>query len=233
MVVFPWFMYNGVDSRDMGLWVKELPAPARAEERAETVEIPGRAGHLTLKEGVDVHNSRLMECVVQAPYTADFEAILAWLTGSGKVIFSGNENRVYDAEITAEVKFDKVSNSIKEAVIPFFVQPHAGQYPPESAITITGESGTITNPGNVAARPIVEVTYEGNIQINIGDSAMAFTAVPGKLTVDCGANIVLDENGELWQGVYSGDFWRIEPGENEITADNSCTLKITPNWRWK
>ena len=226
-------MYNNIDSRDMGLWVTELPAPTRPEERTETITIPGRAGHLTIKEGENVHESYLMGCVVQAPYYADFGAILAWLSGDGKVVFSNEENRVYEAEITAEIKFEKVSNSLKQATIPFFVQPHKGQYPQEGKITFTGTSGSITNPGDVASMPLIKLTYTGSIQIDIGDTAMAFTSAPGVLNIDCAAGIVTNSDGELWTGTYSGDFWKIEPGANTITANNSCTLEITPRWRWK
>lgn len=216
----------------MGLWVKELPPPARAEERVENIEIPGRAGHLTMKQGANVLNSRLMECIVQAPYTADFEAILAWLTGEGKVIFSNNENRVYEAEITAEIKFDKVSNSIKEATIPFFVQPYKSQNPPEADITITGTSGSITNPGNVESLPIVEIDCTGDIKVTLGGEPMEFAGIDTKITVDCGAEIILDKEGNLWTGTYGGDFWKLQPGTVTVSATQSCTLKITPKWRW-
>ena len=231
----PYFLYNGIDSRNKGLWVKELPAPTRAEERVDVIEIPGRAGHVTIKEGENIHKSYLRECIVQAPATADFNAILSWLSGSGPVVFSNEDNRVYFAEITAEVRFDKISNSLKEATIPFYVQPHKGKYPTESNVVINGTSGSITNPGDVASSPIVviEVTGGGSIQINIGNSAMAFSSAPSYLRVDCGAGIVTTNNGSLWQGVYSGDFFSIGPGANTVTLSSSAKLTITPRWRWK
>ena len=154
------------------------------------------------------------------------------MTGSGTVIFSNDESHVYEAEITAEVKFDNVSNSIKEATIPFFIQPYKAQNPPEADITITGTSGSITNPGNVESLPVVEITYTGDIKVTLGGEPMEFVSVDTKITVDCGAEIILDKDGALWTGTYGGDFWRLQPGTVTVAADNSCTLKITPKWRW-
>lgn len=227
-----WFMWRGVDSRAMGVWVSELPPPTRAAERVQEISIPGRAGSLTLKEGENVHEAYQKDCRITVPYTADFPALLDWLTGEGEVIFANEPDRVYTAHIAAQVQFTRISNSLKQATIPFFCQPHKGQYPPETDITLNA-SGSLYNPGTVAAEPIVTLTLTQAATARFGAYTMRFEhtgAEEETITVDCGAELVT-QNGEIWEGNVYGDFWRIEPGavEAELT---DCTMVIKPRWRW-
>ena len=231
----PWFMWRGKDSRDMGLWITKYPAITRAEERAERLKIPGRAGHMTMIEGEDVYDGYLRECVVTAPYTADFQALTSWLRGEGLVVFGNEDSRAYEAHIAGKVAFDLDGNSFRQATIPFYVQPYKRQFPQETEISRSGESSTITNPGDVESRPIVTVTYTGNIEITIGGHTLAFTglASDAPITVDCGAEIITNADGTIWQGTYSGEFWRIPTGISTITMSAAgCTLFIKPEWRW-
>lgn len=233
----PWFIWNSESSLDHGLWISELPAPTRAEERTEEVEIPGRAGALLCREGDDVHRAYVKECLVTARADADYADILTWLSGTGTVIFSNEQDRVYEAQIAAEVTFIRISNSLKQAKIPFRVNPHKGQYPPETDITLTAD-GTIVNPGTVASRPLVTVTFTDSCTVAFGDTEMTFTAkteegeTPSEETiyVDCDAQIITDSGG-IWEGSSTGDFWRIEPGECEVDLTNAEII-ITPRWRW-
>ena len=231
--MMPWFLWRNVDARDMGVWVSELPAPTRAAERTQEVDVPGRAGTLTLKEGEYVHEGYVKECVVTVPSNSDFASLLDWLQGDGDVIFSNEPDRVYKAHMAAEVKFTRISNSLKQATLAFFVHPHKGQYPPETDITLN-TSGSVYNPGNVPARPIFTLTFTGACTVRIGANAMTFTAAqsaePETVTVDCDAELVTDISG-LWGGEVTGDFLQIPPGESVITLTD-CTAVITPRWRW-
>lgn len=169
--MWPRFNWRGQDSDDFGLLVSELPAPTRAAERTENITIPGRAGVLTYKEGANVHEAYVKEVTVQAPAEADFAAILDWLTGTGTVIFSNEPDRVYFAHIAAEVRFDRVSNALKQAVIPFAVHPHKGQYPPETDIALAN-GGTVVNPGTVDSRPVIGLTFTGSTTITVNGAAL-------------------------------------------------------------
>lgn len=177
----PWFIWNRESSLDYGLWIGELPAPTRAEERTEGIKIPGRAGVLTYKEGENVHDEYVKEVPVQVRADADFAPILNWLTGSGEVIFSNEPDRVYFAHISGEVAFDKVSNGLKQATIPFAVHPHKGMYPPETEITLAS-GGTVYNPGTVAAKPIISLTFTGSTTITVNNDAMILHSTPTTAT---------------------------------------------------
>ena len=97
----PYFIWKNIDSRTMGIWVSELPAPTRAAERTHQVEIPGRAGTLTLREGDNVHVGYLKDTRITVAADADFAAILDWLSGDGEVVFSNEPDRAYLAHLGA------------------------------------------------------------------------------------------------------------------------------------
>lgn len=231
--MFPHFYWNGQDSRDMGLWITNLPPVIRAKERTQELTIPGRAGHLTMLEGENIYDGYVKECVVTVPFYANYTAITAWLRGSGVVVFSNEPERSYMARIAGEVKFERIGNSFRQAMIPFFVQPYKMQFPKESAIAIAGTSGSIYNPGDVESRPIVTVTYTGDLDVTIGGVTMSFTGLNSStpIIVDCDAEIITSA-GAIWEGTFGGDFWRIPVGTSAVAANNSCTLSIAPEWRW-
>lgn len=217
----------------MGVWVSELPPPTRAAERTEEVTIPGRAGTLTLKEGTNVHEGYKKDCKITVRWDADFDTLFRWLQGDGEVIFANEPDRVYFAHIAAQVQFTKISNTLKQATISFYVHPHKGKYPPEGDITLNA-SGDLFNPGTVASEPIVTLSLTGAATAQIGAYTMEFeTAVANTaetIVIDCGAEIVT-KDGEIWNGKTSGDFFRIEPGHNTVTLTD-CTMVVKPRWRW-
>ena len=234
----PWFIWKGESSEDYGIWVSELPAPTRAEERMEDITIPGRAGSLTYREGDNVHEAYVRDVKITVRANADFASLLTWLSGDGQAIFSNEPDRVYTAHINGEVKFDKEGNSLKIATIPFYCQPHKGQYPPETAVTFSA-NGTLRNPGTVSARPLVSVTFTETCTVTLGDMAMTFTSeapaegesyVQETISVDCEAQIITCPDG-IWRGTSSGDFWLLPPGDNAVTL-TGASVSIMPRWRW-
>ena len=170
-------------------------------------------------------------------------AILDWLHGSGEVIFSNDPGRVYFADIPNELKFSRDGNSLRNAVIPFFVHPHAGQWPPETAIAYSAD-GTIYNPGTVAAKPKIEITFTGSCTLAIGDTEVEFTDVPvgsGQtqpqitITVDCDAQIIwhIESNATVVDTqLSSGKFPVLLPGSNSVTGSGWSSITVTKRERF-
>lgn len=220
----PWFIWKGLNSYTEKLWVTKLPSIIRAPERNEEIVIPGRAGSLIMLEGEDVHDPYMKECVVQLHNARNIEPLLDWLCGSGDVVFSNEPEKAYEATITDKVEFQRVGNVLLQATIPFFVKPYKKNRYGDDTITIT-TSGTIHNLGNVASKPIVTVT--GGTTVAIDGNEMTFGG-SGTLVVDC-ENHIVTQNGELFTGSVTGDFWRIPKGECEVTGN--CVIQ--PRWRWR
>ena len=217
----------------MGLWITQLPPIVRAEERVQRLKVPGRAGHLTMTEGENIYDGYVKNCVVTVRGNADFDSLTKWLRGEGKVVFSNEENRLYTARIAGNISFDKLGNLLRQATIPFYVQPYKERYPKELPITKNTQSFTIYNPGDVESRPTVIIDHTGDIEIEIGGIIMTFNELDSPVIVNCDAELVTDQEGNIWQGTYSGEFWRIPAGNSTVNvSEQGVTLQIVPEWRW-
>ena len=231
--MMPWFVWNNKNSSAMGLWISKLPKITRAEERYDTVEVPGRAGSLIMLEGEDVYESYMKECTVQTRRNNPLmQEILDWLRGDGELVFSNEIGFMYNGRIAAAVSFDRISNDLAQAKIPFFVEPFKmHRYPDKDKITFSA-NGTIINPGNVSSKPKVKVTCTGTVAITIGGETMTFYSMAGTIIIDCDARIIT-AGGNIWGGTSSGEFWTIPVGRSSITISGaSATVEIEPNWRW-
>ena len=231
--MMPWFVWKGKNSiADFGLWIGKLPKRVKPEERNEQIEIPGRAGSLTMLEGDDIYSSYSSEMTVIARNTLQMDEIIDWLRGSSDLILSTDTEKARPARIVGEVAFERDGNNLQQAVIPFVFQPFRKQIKPET-VTFTGTSKTIYNPGDVASRPVVSITGSGTVTVAINGQQMSFTLGSSAVTinVDCDAQIITSNN-EIWAGSFLGDFWKMPKGQVIIENSGGSSISISPNWRW-
>ena len=221
--MFPYFIWNGTDTRSRRLWISELPSIIRPEERVERITIPGRNGDVTLSEGTDIYKAYEKQCIITVKTEEDYAYLLGWLRGSGKVVFSNEPNREYDARIVS-VEFQRMGNSLRRGTITFHVQPYKAQVPHEGIVTVTSLS-TIYNPGDVEARPFIALTATGAASISIGKKVMAFANIAGSIEIDCDAEIM------SYPLEWTGEYIRIPKGYSTVAVTN-CVANIDPRWRW-
>lgn len=231
--MMPWFIWKNQNSlSDYGLWISKLPKRMRGEERHEEVEIPGRAGSVILLEGEDVYEPYVAEIVVVTRNDINVDRAIDWLRGSSDLILITDIDKAYSARIVGEVAFERISNTLQQATIPFLCQPFRhNRYQAKDRMTFTA-SGTINNPGDVTSKPNVQVTCTGTVAITIADKTLNLYNVAGTIKIDCDAKIITVGNN-IWQGTYSGEYWDIPVGSSPITITGvSATVVIDPNWRW-
>lgn len=229
----PYFLWQGVDSRAMGVIVQSYPPIIRPAERAVQQTIPGRPGTLIQTEGKDVYDAYTRTFVIGVRPGADSQRISNWLRGSGTAVF-GNEPRYrYFGRILAAVQFDKVGSwALKSAGVQMLTQPYKGQSPQEPDISITTASASLYNPGDVASRPKIAVSGGGDIGITIGEASLELTDAPDFLLIDCDAQVITQSDGTLWTGSWTGEFPTIGTGTQNVTIIGGAALTITPEWRW-
>lgn len=228
----PYFTWNNVDSRAMGVIVTSYPPIIRPAERAIQQTIPGRPGTLILTEGADVYDSYIRSFVIGLRPGADGQRVNNWLRGSGVATFGNEPGFRYFGRILAAIQWEKVGTwRLKSGGVQMLTQPYKGRSHQEPDVTFSA-SGTLYNPGDVAARPVITVTGTGDIEIGIGDTSMALTSAPTGLKIDCDAGIILTSGGAAWTGSWTGEFLRIAPGNNAVTVPSGVSLSVAPNWRW-
>lgn len=229
-----WLTYKGIHSDAMGLVVVEYPPITRAEQRVETVKIPGRHGEVTLMGAHPVYEAYVRECECAIQPGADIGAIAAWLRGRGDAVFGNEPEYSYEARIDHEINFEKIvrEREDRELTIPFFCQPLKKKA--EADIVLT-TSGNITNPGHVAATPLIKVEGSGDIALLIGlDSTTHIKGLTEPILIDSelgiATNLLKTQNASY---LVSGDWPLIAPGTVPVSWTGTVTkITITPRWRW-
>ena len=227
------FTWNGVSSRDMGIYLREMPEIVRPEERIQHVTIPGRAGELTQTEGADVYNSYIQTIPIAVYTEAAVRAAEAWLRGAGSVSFGGQPDLKQNARVINAVTFQKHSRGSVywDAQVQFYCEPLKSKVTTEADIELT-ESGTVNNPGDVTAFPRIVIDGSGDITISAGGKSISLTGIQTGTVVDCETGWVIYNNAAL-AGVYTGNFPELPAGDSMVSFTGNVTkLTITPRWRY-
>ena len=234
--MMPWFIWKNENSYAKGLLINKLPKIGRGKERYQEIQIPGRAGSLIMLEGEDVYDSYLKECIVITRNdNALRQEIINWLRGEGELVFSNEPDKAYDARIAGEVMFERISNDLSQAKIPFWVEPFK-RARTEETITTTSPT-TIYNPGDVASRPTVTITRTGNLDVTIAGQKMHFDHVGGTIKVDAEARIITKHTTEYDSSAYyyKGDYCIVTSGSTstlyQFTASGTGSDLVTAGKR--
>lgn len=244
----PYFIWKGIDSRAMRVWVQKHPPIDRPPMRYQSVTIPGRPGSLTLVEGADIYEPYVREMTIMPKPNADIHAIVRWLTGSSYVVFGHEENRIQKARIYDEISLVRQFADQRSAVVRFLCDPFKGERygDREYAMTVDAEAeGTyqLEGEGDVICYPKFELTASGSVSIIVNGTELALSGLDddADVTIDCETRtaytITVDEGtgvSDMVSVTTYGDYAKISPtGQTEIAWTEGFTaLKIIPRWRW-
>lgn len=232
-----YFIWNGMDCRNMGITLAGPVPIVRPEERVKHVEIPGRSGDLTQLEGENVYNSYIQTATIQVRGGYHVRDVYKWLRGSGYVTFSGEPDRRQPARIIGAITLDKHSHNmdIWTGEVQFYCQP-LKELLREETVEVTSSGTAIFNAGDVTEKPKIKLTASGgNATLSIGGNTTLL------LYLTSGTNYVLDsETQEMitLSGGYSvtnntvGLFPIIPVGSQTITGSGWSKLEITRRERF-
>ena len=241
--MIPWFLWKGVDSRQMGL-VISTPPRMIPEERVEQITVPGRPGVLLRPEGVGVYSPYVLTLRAGNRRHMSLQAILSWLRGSGELVLSTEPDRVYEARMINAGQLEPLFSGVYQGNLQFLCQPLRGQYPPEPPVSVTPSvsvtSLALYNPGDVPARGEWTATGAGDVILNLDGNAafeIVFPDSPGGTVVVDSAAGVATLAGENYANHVSGSYralW-IPTGAHTVTWSGDGTLSalsVAPRWRW-
>lgn len=242
----PYFIWKGVDSRMMGLWVQQYPPIVRPPMRYQSITIPGRPGALTLLEGEDVYDPYTRELKLMPKPGADIYAIMRWLTGEGDVVFGHEPERKQHARIYDEVSFQREFAQQRSAVVRFLCDPFKMSLHDTEPITIdlTQTSYTLSGRGDVIAYPKFELVGSGAVTLTVGTTQIALTLSGGDttaevVTLDCEARkayrTVTEEMTSYIEPVVThGDFCTLQHDADTLMqwSEGLTELRVWPRWRW-
>ena len=229
-----YFIWNGTNSIEKGVYVSELPPITMPQERSKQITIPGRPGSLTTVEGDDVYDDLTLTATCWVRDPALIPSITAWLKGGGMVTFANRPGGFYHARISNQIPFEKIlrGNPHRSFAVNFRCSPPFWYVSNPDEVTISNGSAVVVNPGSVYSEPIIHVYGSGDATLIINDTFVELEGIEDSITL----NSVIQEayQGEtLLNEKMEGEFPVLKPGNNLISYTGDVSrIVIAPNWRY-
>ena len=234
--MFSYFIFNGVHSRDMGIYLNAAAPIMRGKERVTNATVLGCAGTLTLTEGEDVYEPYTQQLVVRA---RDPQAVTRWLRGDGYITFSTDPDKRQRCRVVNQMQYKKISKHLEwyEAQVQIYCQPLKELiHEPEYAYV---SGATLTNLGDTTEKPVLtlEGAY-GDLAVSAGGKTLTITGLDQELggcVIDSGANALLSyDKTLLLTNLTAGEFPALPVGASSIqlTGSHIGTVTIGRRQRW-
>lgn len=231
-----WFSFKGIDSRDMGIFLKSMPVryiPGRNITRKHASGVDG-----TYAYGDASYNDARVQLECDLRNENKLTDVLAWLTGDGPLIFSDEPVLAYDASIEKEYSRASIAARLtgQRFTVTWTCKPFRKIFPAADPFTLTFPT-TFINPGTAYSLPKITIVGNGDFSLSINTQMMDFIGISGGVVLDSELKdaFVLDES-VLCNDNVSGAYFKLEPGANMISwvleaGANIESVTIEPRWR--
>ena len=214
----PYIIFNGTDSRDLGVVMEQLPDFYRALRNVELIAVQGRDGRLEQDDGThDVYSTAMKVNCFGVPLSR----VYAWLSGAGWMISSDEPDRAVWASMHMPIKptrFRVGGACYDSLTCTVYCQPFRYFYPEVDDVAVTASPGEIDNPGTAYSQPIITVRGSGDFSVILGQYQMDFEGIADGVIVDCELEecFSLDEAEQLNDRVSMEEYPKLQPGANYI-----------------
>lgn len=182
------FTFDGVDSKDFGVYISDTGAFNAPERDVEMIEIPGRNGAYALDKGrfnnIEVTYNAFVATDSESDYISGINALrnaLCSRKGYCRLEDEFNPNEYRMAVYKSGLKVSSISDQSGEFTITFDCQPQRFLKSGETAVSVAS-GDTITNPTLFESHPLISAYIDGASTLNIGDKTIAYTpSVFGKM----------------------------------------------------
>lgn len=233
-----YFTFDGLTSSSLNTYISG-EGTFNAPERVYDMQvIPGRNGALALDEKRFENVELTYPAFIFKDDGTNFETAISALRNA--LLSRNGYKRLTDTYHPGEFRLaiykdglevaPTMINRAGEFDLVFNCKPQRYLVSGEEVTTLTA-SGTITNPTQFDARPLLVVTGTGNLTVNGTQIAISKTPT----TIDCelmeAYNGTVSRNGDIV--LTPNAFPVLSPGSNTITLGAGITkVEITPRW-WK
>ena len=187
----PYFVYKGINSREMGISILKLPPRIKPERRGEIINVPGRDGFLF--ESDNAYNGKTLEieCTFIPPERYSQSGIdklimdiLVWLDSNGDLVFSDYPDYYYEAKIINAIPIERLFKRYRRFLIAFEVQPFAKKLV-QSIVTKNTLAEETISVDTYYETPIkINLEATGSVDININDTTMHFDNLEVPIIID-------------------------------------------------
>ena len=224
-----YFILNSINSISKDITVVELPSITIPSKRIEEIGVLGMDGVLTVTDGTYEPITKI--CKVYYGGT-DYDSLVDFINGIGRVTFSNLPNRYYNYTIINEIPIKEIiENEWFEFKIEFRCQPF-GYALDNDPVIVTKINTLIYNNGTYYAKPKITVYGNGTVNLFIGDEQITLKDIEEYITID---TVKLRTYKDTVRQNYKkiGNYPTLKKGENNITWDGNITkIEIIPNWRY-
>ena len=186
--IFKSLIFDGVDSRDYGIYITGDAVFNSPERDVEMIEIPGRNGAYALDKGrfgnIEVSYPAGIFGDTEADFREGIRAFrnaLASRKGYKRLEDDYNPTEYRMAVYKSGLEVTPTALKAGEFTITFDCQPQRFLKSGETAVTVA-DGGTITNPTLFESRPLVEVEGYGRLSVN-GDNVVVHNEPYGLVTL--------------------------------------------------
>lgn len=231
-----YFIYNGINSRDVGLKIKDFPYDTMANRRFKELVLDRYDG--TLYEDLETYESYSIdiECTLRDNFNiSTIRAVKdMFKSGKGELILSHKPDNIYKVRLANNINFVEMLNLTGSCILTFKVEPFSILKSGLSYV-IVPNGGKLTNAGNYASKPLIKVEGTGSISISINGEKMEFSNVNTPFIIDTELEDVYGvDNGTNLNNFMNinSDFIGFKEGENVINYTGNVTrISVLPRWR--
>lgn len=221
-----YFVFNNINSKDLGIIVKNRPIIPKAERNVEKIEVNGRNGYLHKDTKTFKSIIYQLECILLEEN--NLSKINLWLNGEGKISFSNYPGLFWNAWIVNQIDYTSVAYKTSEFPLQLELSPFS--YSEKLIEVELTEAKTINIKQSTAEiLPLIEVYATGDVVLNINDHYQELFSIDGFVELDSGCEEafkgLISKNGSV-----NGEFLKLNPGENQISWIGDVT-KIVIKYR--
>ncbi len=234
-----YFYFDGVDSRDYGIYLSSAIKISGAQPNVEKISIPGRSGDLLRYDGSFSNVSFTAECFVHGSKVADaIAAIAQWTMGTQgyrKLEFPW-EDGYRMAYVTSGPDMECLSKGVRAFTLDFSCAPQVWTYAGQQAIQIA--NGDTLQNSWMEAKPLITIYGPGGNstatgELTIGDTGITVT-VRDFITLDCETQDAYRGLANANSRISASQFPVLSHGANPISwtmsSGDFTKVEIVPRW---
>ena len=238
MAVMKSLTFDNNNSLNYNIYISGEGVYNAPERVVDMVDVPGRNGALAMDQGrfenIEITYPAGTFAATQADFADNVSAFRNVLCARHSYVRLSDDYHTDEFRLAlykSGLEVDPVSyNRAGEFDIVFTAKPQRFLTSGETKTTLTS-SGTITNPTQFDAQPLIVVTGTGTLTVN----GVQITISKTPTTIDCESmeayNGSVSRNGDIV--LNPNRFPVLSPGSNTITLSSGLTkVEITPRW-WR
>ena len=218
--MIPFFIFNGINSKDRGIIVNSLPSISKPEKRYEEIDVPGRNGKLYIDQKSYEAFSYEITCTMMPD--SNMRVLSSWLNGEGELILSTELDKFYKAIVKDQIDYEQVYRVCNQFKIHFEIQPIALSVK-EKVLFLTEETMIDIQDSTYNTSPYIKLEGSGEINLSINNTQIAIHKIEEYIEFDCEIEEAFKGEKSCNQDIECVEFPKLQPGKNTISWTGNCT----------